>query len=426
MLTALAIFILLLLLQVPISFVLGITTIIYIVMSNNLGLLDTTPQRLYSSLESYGLLAIPLFMLAGELMNSGGITKRLIDFSKTIVGHFRGGLAYVNVISNMFLASIIGSATAQIAMMSRTMVPAMEKEGYSREFSASTTATAGLLGPIIPPSMLFIIYGVSSGASIGTMFLAGIMPGILLALCILGLIAFTGAKQKWKGSKRATWGEMGHSFLKVIPALLVPLIIIVGILSGVFTPTESAAIACVLALFVGFFFYKELKIKDIPSIMVNTVTTTATVTLLIAMANLFGWMLSFERIPQYIAEWMVSLTDNPLVFLLLVNLFLLLVGMVMDGIPALIILVPIFTPLIAQFGIDPVHFGVILCLNLTIGLLTPPVGAGLYIASSLAGVKLEHLTKSIGPFLAVSMLTLLIVTYWPQLVLWIPSLLYGS
>ncbi len=426
MMIALLLFILLLLLQVPISFVLGITTIIYIVVSNNLGLLPTAPQRLYSGLESYGLLAIPLFMLAGELMNSGGLTRRLIQFSKTIVGHYRGGLAYVNVISNMFLASIIGSATAQIAMMSRTMVPAMEKEGYSKAFSASTTATAGLLGPIIPPSMLFIIYGVSSGASIGTMFLAGIIPGILLALGIMGLIAYIGMKQQWKGSEKASGSEMGRAFLQVIPALLVPMVIIVGILSGVFTPTESAAIACVLALLVGFFFYRELQIKDLPMIMVNTVVTTATVTLLIAMANLFGWMLSFERIPQLIAEWMVSLTENPLVFLLLVNLFLLLVGMVMDGIPALIILVPIFSPLLLQFGIDPVHFGIIICLNLTIGLLTPPVGAGLYIASSIADVKLEQLTKSIGPFLVVSILTLFIVTYWPELVMWIPSLLQGS
>lgn len=420
MITASLLFILLLLLQVPISFVLGITTIIYILLSGNEGLLSTAPQRLYSGLENYGLLAIPLFMMAGELMNSGGITKRLIDFSKTLVGHFRGGLAYVNVISNMLLASIIGSATAQIAMMSRVMVPSMEKEGYSREFSASTTAAAGLLGPIIPPSMLFIIYGVSSGASIGKMFLAGIMPGILLGLAFALFIAYVGFKQQWPTHKRAPFTVMVKSFFNVIPALLVPVIIIAGILSGAFTPTESAAIACVVALIVGLA-YKELKWKDIPSIMVNTAVSTATITMLIAMANLFGWMLSFEQIPQSIASWMMSLTDNPWVFLFIVNIFLLIVGMFMDGIAALIILVPVFAPLLASYGIDPIHFGIIICINLTIGLLTPPVGAGLYIASALGNVKLELLTKAILPFLAVSIVVLLIITYWPQMVLWIPN-----
>jgi len=304
-----------------------------------MGLMLTLPQRLYSGMENYGLLAIPLFMLAGELMNSGGITKRLIDFAKSFVGHYRGGLAYVNVIANMLLASIIGSATAQIAMMSKTMVPSMEKEGYSRPFSAATTAAAGLLGPIIPPSMLFIIYGVGSGVSIGSLFIAGVLPGILLGLSFIILIALIGMKEKWPTQKRASLKEVVVTFVKVLPALLVPTIIIVGILSGVFTPTESAAIACMVALIVGFFFYRELDLRKLPTIMVNTATTTAIITLLIAMANLFGWMLAFELVPQNIAAWMVTLTDNPLVFLLIVNLFLLAVGMFMDGIAALIILV---------------------------------------------------------------------------------------
>ncbi|MBM7714298.1 tripartite ATP-independent transporter DctM subunit [Bacillus thermophilus] len=419
---ALLVFIILLLLQIPIAFVLGITTIAYIIVSNNMGLMETAPQRLYSGLENYGLLAIPLFMLAGELMNSGGITKRLIHFSKSLVGHFRGGLAYVNVIANMLLASIIGSATAQIAMMSRIMVPSMEKEGYSREFSSATTASAGLLGPIIPPSMLFIIYGVQSGASIGDMFMAGIFPGILLAITFIILIGYTGKKRQWPTQKRERISEVMISFIKVIPALLAPAIIVLGILSGAFTPTESAAIACIVALIVGFFFYRELKVKNLPSIFINTAVTTATITLLIAMANLFGWMLSFERVPQNIATWMVSLTENPLLFLLIVNIFLLIVGMFMDGIAALIILVPIFSPLIANYGIDPVHFGVIICINLTLGLLTPPVGAGLYIASSLGQVKLESLIKAIWPFLIASFIALLMITYWPDLTLWLPSI----
>lgn len=421
MLVALLIFIGLLLLKVPIAFVLGITTIVYIIFSGDMGLMATAPQRLYSGLENYGLLAIPLFMLAGELMNSGGITKRLVAFSKTLVGHFKGGLAYVNVLANMLLASIIGSATAQIAMMSRTMVPAMEKEGYSREFSAATTASAGLLGPIIPPSMLFIIYGVSSGASIGDMFLAGVFPGIIFTLSFIILIGWLGRRNDWPTEKRSSAKDIFKSFLKVIPAIAVPIIIILGIITGAFTPTESAAIACLVALFVGFFIYRELKITEIPKILINTVVTTAIITMLISMANLFGWMLSFEMIPQTIANWMVTLTESPLLFLLVVNIFLLIVGMFLDGIAALIILVPIFTPLIANYGIDPIHFGVIISVNLTLGLLTPPIGSGLYIASSLGEVRLESLVKSLVPFLVVAFIVLLIITYVPAITLWLPA-----
>lgn len=420
---ALIAFAIFLLLNVPIAFVLGMTTIVYIFASGSAGLIDTAPQRLYSAMENYGLLAIPLFMLAGELMNSGGITKRLIEFAQKFIGHFKGGLAYVNVVANMLLASIIGSATAQIAMMSRTMVPSMEKEGYSREFSAATTAAAGLLGPIIPPSMLFIIYGVGSGVSIGSMFMAGVLPGLVLALMFILLITLIGMKENWPVKERAQMKEVLQSFIKVIPALLVPTTIIFGILSGTFTATESAAIACVLAIFVGVVFYRELNFKKIPQILSNTVMTTAVITLLIAMAGLFGWMLSFEQAPQKIAQWMVTLTDNPLLFLLIVNLFLLFIGMFMDGIAALIILVPIFTPLLATYGINPIHFGVIISINLTIGLLTPPVGSGLYIASSLSDVPLPKLIKAIWPFLLASFIALLLITYIPSLSLYLPTLL---
>ena len=419
---ALIAFALLLLLGVPIAYVLGMTTVVYIIVTDNLGLMLTVPQRLFSGMENYGLLAIPLFMLAGELMNSGGITKRLVNVAKTFFGHFRGGLAYVNVIANMMLAAIIGSATAQIAMMSRTMVPEMEKSGYSKSFSTATTAAAGLLGPIIPPSMMFIIYGVGSGTSIGSMFMAGVIPGILLGVSFMVIIAFIGMKQKWPVQKRATFKEIADSVIKVIPALAVPAIIIIGILSGVFTATESAAFASVVALIVGLFIYRELKITEIPKIMVNTVITTAVITILIAMANIFGWMLSFEQVPQQIAAWMVDLSDSPIVFLLLVNIFLLLIGMFMDGIAALIILVPIFMPLLPTYSVDPIHFGIIICINLTIGILTPPVGSGLFIASSITGVSIGSLVKSLWPFLIVSLIVLMLLTYIPALSLWLPGL----
>lgn len=415
-------FIVLLFIQVPIPLILGITTFIYIFSTDNMGLLATAPQRLYSGLESFGLLAIPLFMLAGELMNSSGLTLRLVRFAKVFVGHFRGGLAYVNVVANTFLAAILGSAIAQTAIMSRIMVPAMEKEGYSKGFAAATTASSALLGPIIPPSMLFIIYAVGSNTSVGKMFLAGIMPGILLAGSFMLLIALLGMKYQFPKAEKETWKVRISVFIQVIPALLVPLILIGGILSGVFTATESAAVACVIAVIAGFFVYRELKIKDIPKVLLNTALSTATVTMLIATATLFGWVLTFEQIPQHIVEWMGSFTSSPWVFLLLINLFLLINGIWMDELATLIILLPIFMPLVKAFGIDPVHFGIVICLNSTIGLLTPPVGAGLFIASAVGKVKLETLMKEIWPFLIVAIIVLMLITYMPQIVLWIPSM----
>ncbi|PLR83456.1 C4-dicarboxylate ABC transporter permease [Bacillus canaveralius] len=412
----------LLFLRVPIFIVLGATSIIYIFSTGNNGLFDSVPQRLFSGVDNFSLLAIPLFMLAGELMNYGGITSRLINFAKAIVGHYKGGLAYVNVVANTFLASILGSSLAQTAMMSRVMVPAMEKEGYQREFSTATTAAAAMLGPIIPPSMIFIIYSIHAETSIGRMFIAGIMPGILLALSFILFIIYYGHRHNLPKSDKQSLKQIRASFYQVIPALSVPVIIIVGILSGIFTATESAAIACLIAILAGALFYRELKLKELPKILINTATTTATVTLLIVTAKLFGLVLTFERIPQLITEWMVTLTDSPLVFLLIVNLFLLLVGMFLDGIASLILLSPILIPVAMAFNIDPIHLGVVMCLNIVIGSLTPPVGAGLFVASSIAEVKLETLVKAIWPFLAVSLVVLALITYFPQLILWLPNM----
>jgi len=416
----LLIFVFLLVIQVPIALVLGMTGISYLGIEGNTILLSTAPQRLFSGIESYSLLAIPLFMLAGELMNSGGITARLIAFAKSFLGHFRGGLAYVNVIANMFLASILGSATAQTAMMTRVMVPEMERGGYKREFATATTAAAALLGPIIPPSMLFIIYAVGSGVSISAMFIAGILPGILLAGSMIVLIAILGYIHKFPRSERGTFKQIVISFLKAVPALLVPIIIVGGILSGVFTATESAGVACFLAIIVGFFIYRELKLKDIPRILANAAVATSAVTLLISMAGLFGWVLTFDQIPQKIVESMAALTENKWVFLLLVNLFLLAVGVVMDEMAVMIILLPIFMPLVQAYGIDPVHFGVVICLNATIGTITPPVGAVISIGSAVADVKFERLSAALVPFLIVSIIVLALVTYMPAITTWLP------
>lgn len=417
------IFILFLLMGIPISLVLGMITVVYFFLNGNTALLDSTPMRLYSGLDNFGLLAIPLFMLAGELMNGGGITTRLVKFAKVFVGHVRGGLAYVTVVANMFLASILGSANAQAAMMSKIMVPEMEREGYNKEFSSSLTLASSIIAPIIPPSMIFIIYGTLSGTSIGGLFMAGIVPGLIYGAAFISVIAYMGYKYNFPKSKRATGKEMWESTVKVMPALLVPFVIIFGILSGAFTATESAAVACVIAFLVGMFFYKELRWKSIPQIMINTVISTATVTFLIAMANIFGWLIAFEQIPQVFADSMLSISENPFVFLLLVNIMLLIVGMLLDGIAALIILVPVFMPLVTSFDIDPIHFGVIICINLTIGLLTPPVGTGLFIVSSIAEVRFEKLVKSSAPFLAVAIAILFLITYLEDAVLWIPRMI---
>ena len=418
-----ALFILLLIMGIPISMVLGIITVIYFLLNGQALLLESTPLRMFSGLENFGLLAIPLFMLMGEIMNEGGITTRLVNFAKLLLGHFRGGLAYVTVVANMFLASILGSANAQAAMMSKVMVPQMEKEGYKREFAGAITLASSIIAPIIPPSMIFIIYGTLSSTSIGAMFMAGIVPGVLYGTAFILMIAYMGYKQDFPKSNRASLHEILKGTIKMLPALLIPITVVVGILTGVFTATESAAIACLLAILVGAVIYRELDFKKFPKMLINTVTNTATVTFLIIMANIFGWMIAFEQIPQLLAEVILGITESPWVFLLLVNALLLIVGMLLDGIAALVILVPVFMPLVQALEIDPVHFGVIICINLTLGLLTPPVGTGLFIVSSMAEVKFETLVKAVFPFIIVSIVVLMIITYMPQLVLFIPDVL---
>ncbi|WP_102346417.1 TRAP transporter large permease [Bacillus sp. Marseille-P3661] len=415
-------FIALLLLGVPIAYILGGTTIIYLLLDNQSIMFNSTPQRMFSGLLNYSLLAIPMFVFVGELMNSGGITKRLIDFSKVILGHFRGGLAYVNVLANMFLASILGSANAQTAMMSKVMIPAMEKEGYKRDFSGAVTVSSALMGPIIPPSLTFILYAVVAETSVSAMFLGGIIPGILLAIGFGLLIYFLALKEELPKSDKSNFKQVVSSFLAVIPALLVPTIILVGILSGAFTATESSAVAALIALIVGKFFYRELEWKKIPEMLEKTAINSAIVTFMIAMAYIFGWVLTHERIPQTIGDFLISMTESPIVFLLLLNVLFFFIGMVMEGIAALIILTPVLLPAAVNFGIDPVHFGIIICINLTIGLITPPVGTALFIASSIGEIKMEKLARTLIPFICVAVFVLFIITYIPATTQWLPGL----
>lgn len=418
-------FIILILLGVPIAFVLGIITVVSIISTGNLEMLHSLPSRMFNSTLNFGLVAIPLFILVGELMNYGGITRRLIDFCTSLLGHVRGGLAYVNVLANALAASIMGSANAQTAVMSKVMVPEMERKGYRQDFSTALTVSSSVMGPLIPPSMPFILFAVTANGavSISALFIAGIIPGILFGLTFAILVFYFSRKHQMATSERVKFNVLGKSFLQILPAMIIPGVIIVGIMTGAFTATESAAIASLVAIIVGFFFYKELRVADLPRILINTTVNSAIVTFLVATASIFGWILTFEQIPQLIADSIMTVVSGPLTFLLFLNILLLLVGMVMEGAAAMIILVPILLPVALSYGIDPLHFGIVFVVNITIGILTPPVGTGLFIASSIVNIKLERLIKAMVPFIIAAIIVLFVITYIPSISTWIPNLI---
>lgn len=415
MITASA-FVILLALGMPVAFVLIGATFAFIASSGAWGMLDSLPQVLFSSIEIFDLLAIPLFVLLGELMNEGGITRRIIAAARAWLQWVPHSLAYVSLLANLMLSSIMGSATAQIAIMSRVIVPEMEKDGYDRSFATSLTAAAGLLGPIIPPSMVFIIFGVIGQVSIGAMFIGGILPGLLLFALLCGVIALGARRWRKDVSGDAVRVDLWKATGAALLTLSIPLAIVGGISLGIVTPTESAAVAIVLAVLIGGGIYRELHLSHAPEILGRTARTTATVLLLIAAAKVFGWVLTFNQVPQMAASLMQAMTSDPTMFMLLVFVFLMIVGMVLDGIAALIILVPILLP-IAQntYGIDPVHFGIMTCLTLTLGLLTPPVGAGLYIASALTNTNIVALSRRVLPFIAVTCAAILLIIFFPWL-----------
>lgn len=414
----LAVFTLLLLGAVPIALVLALTAAWYIVASGNTLLFVSYPQQLFGAIEHYGLLAIPLFMLAGELMNEGGLTRRLIDLARILVGGFRGGLVYINLVANMMMAAIVGSAASQIAIMSRAMVPAMEQEGYDKPFSAAITAAGGLMSPIIPPSMLFVLYGVIAQVPIADMFVAGILPGLLMGLLFFIAITVIGLVKQYPKGDWPSRDQARAYLLMGVPAMSIPLIIIGGILSGLATPTESAALASLAALLIGRYVYRDLTFARLPDILRRTAFNAGLVIMLIAAAGVFGWVIIYEQLPQMAAAWIASLTTDPFIFLLLVIGVLLLVGMIIDGIAALILVVPILLPIATQqFDITPYQFGVVVSLTLVLGLLTPPVGAGLFISSSMTGVPPMQIFRALLPFLAMSLIALVLLAWQPWLTL---------
>ena len=410
------VFVALLFAAVPISVVLILSALFYVWVSGNTVLLGSLAQQMFGGIESYGLLAIPLFMLTGELMNEAGLTRRLIGAARVFVGGFRGGLAYINLLANMFMAAIIGSAASQIAVMSRAMVPEMEKEGYDRAFAAATTAAGGLLSPIIPPSMLFVIYGVLAQVPIGDMFIAGIIPGLLLSALFIVVVTLIGLVRSLPRSRWLTWPESRSALLSALPAALIPIAIVGGILSGLASPTESAALASVIAFSIGWIGHGEISLAAIPRLLVRTAANASLVIFLVAAANVFGVVIIYEAIPQTLAASLVTITSDPFLFLLAVNVSLLLVGMVIDGISGLILVVPILLPIaVTHYGIDPIQFGVIVSLNLVLGLLTPPVGAGIYVAAAMSGASPFAIFRALGPFLLAVLVVLVALSYAPVL-----------
>jgi tripartite ATP-independent transporter DctM subunit len=411
------VFVVLLVISVPIAFVLLGTALAYIEISGNEVLYQSFPQQLFSGIEAYGLMAIPLFMLAGEIMNRGGLIRRLIGFAGLFVSGLRGGLAYINLLANMMMASIIGSATAQISVMTQAMVPEMERSGYSRDFAAATTAAGGLLSPIIPPSMLFVIFGVLGPIAIGELFIAGIVPGLLLTGGFLAVVAVLGLVRDFPKGEWMTRREAATAALRGLPSASVPVIIVGGILLGVFSPTESAAAAALAALIIGRFIHRELDFRQLPEILFRTAVNSTLVLFLIATANVFGWVIIFEEVPQRLTLWLTELSNDPFVFMLLVNASLLVIGAFIDSIAALIVVVPLLLP-IAQtnYGIDPFHFGVVVCINLVLGILTPPVGTGLFISATLAKVSPGRIFIALAPFLLVTLAVLVLLSWQPWLV----------
>ncbi|WP_375230718.1 TRAP transporter large permease [Roseobacter sp. S98] len=380
-------------------------------------------RNVYNGMDSFPLMAIPFFMLAGELMNRGGITMRLVEFSQAMMGHFRGGLAHVNILSSMLFAGLSGSAVADTSALGSMLIPAMEKQGYTRKFAAAITAASSVIGPIIPPSGIMIIYAYVMGESVAALFLAGIVPGIMVGLGLMLMVKLQADKYDFPvATKKHSWGERGQASLKAFFPLMTPVIILGGILAGVFTPTEAAAVAVAYALFIGLFVMRTLKLSDLPEVLGRSGLTSAVVLLLVGAAMAFKTVVSLSHAPEAMAEFVLSLTSNPLILLLLINLLLFVVGMFLDAGPAIIILGPILGPIFVELGVDPIHFAIIMSVNLTVGLATPPMGLVLFVASSVSGERVEAISKAILPFLAVEIVVIFLITYFEPLSMTIPRL----
>jgi tripartite ATP-independent transporter DctM subunit len=416
-------FVVLLALGVPIAFSIGISALLTMLVSIAPEAAFTTlAQRMATGLDSFALLAIPFFILAGQMMNRGGIATRLIDLAKSLVGTLPGGLAYVNIVACMLFGAISGSAVAAASAIGGIMNPRMVKEGYSRPFSAAVNITSATTGMIIPPSNILIVYSLASGGvSIAALFVAGYIPGLLLGLALMMVAGVISYKNKYPVGDRTSLKEVLKKFLDAVPSLLLLIVVIGGIIAGVFTATEASAVAVLYTVILSMLVYRQVKVKDLPDILIHTVMTTAIVMLLIGTSMGMSWVMSYANIPQAFSDALLTISDNKIVILIIINLILLFVGIFMDMTPAVLIFTPIFLPVVKALGVDPVHFGIIMVLNLCIGLCTPPVGSVLFVGCGVANISIGKVIKPLVPLFIAMIVALLMVTYIPALSLWLPQ-----
>ena len=416
-------FVLLLAIGVPVGWSIGLSSLLTMLVSiPSIAAMTTVAQRMATGLDSFALLAIPFFVLAGQIMNRGGIAQRLVNFARTLVGALPGGLAHVNIIAAMLFGAIAGSAAAAASAIGSFMTKAMDDEGYSKEFAAAVNITASTTGLIIPPSNVLIVYSLASGGvSIAALFLAGYVPGILTGLALMTAAAIWAKRKGMPTGARSPLRKVARTFLSALPGLLLLIVVIGGIVAGIFTATEASAVAVLYCLILTFI-YKEISWKELPDIFLQSVATTAIVMLLIGASMSMSWIMAYENIPQAITDLLLSVSDSKIVVLLLINLILLGVGIFMDMTPAVLIFTPIFLPVVTELGMSPIHFGIMMVLNLCIGLCTPPVGSILFVGVSVAGTTIQKVIRPLLLLFVAMLISLLLVTYLPGLSLWLPAL----
>jgi tripartite ATP-independent transporter DctM subunit len=421
-----AVLVLLMMLGVPIAVAMGLTSVLTLVSLGESGMLSIMAQRVYSSTTAFPLLAIPFFILTGNLMNTGGMTQRIFDFAHALVGHWKGGLGQVNVFGSMVFAGMSGSALADAMGLGNIEVKAMVKAGYSAEFSAAVSAASATIGPVIPPSIPLVIFGSMTGASVGALFLGGVVPGALMGVAMMITVHIIALRRGYPSEPRASFTELKAKLVDGLAALATPGLIMGGILFGIFTPTEASVAACLYALFLGMAVYREIKWSDLQHILWDSALQTIQVMFIVAMAGLFGWVLIYLRVPDTLIAILTALSKSPWMALVLINVVLLVLGCFMEGIAIMLLTIPIFAPILPKLGIDAVHFGVVMTLNLMIGLITPPVGMVLYAMSSVAKVSMVDLARELIPFIASIFVVLVLITFVPGFVTWLPNLIMGG
>jgi C4-dicarboxylate transporter DctM subunit len=415
-------FIVFMLIGVPIALALAVACAAYLLLTGKRELLLAFPQHMVAGVDVFVLLTIPLFILAGNMMNAGGITDRIVDASRAIVGHIRGGLSLVNVVASMLFGGVSGAATADSSALGSVLIPAMEKEGYEKSYAAALTAVTSVMGPIIPPSITMIIYGVLTRTSIAKLFLAGIVPGLLLGFLLMVYAWLVARKRGYPVAPRPPRQVRARAIGRAAPALFLPVIILGGILSGIFTPTESAAVAVIYAFLISTFLYRTLNIRNIGKPLSDTIVLTSSIMLIAGVAKMVGVVFAYDDIPGQVAKVLLSISENKFVLLLLINIFLLVLGLFLEPLAAMILSLPVLVPIALQIGVDPVHFGIIVVLNLVIGLVTPPVGLCLFIVCGISKVSLEDVSRAALPMIGICIFVLMLVTYFPELVLTIPNM----